>query len=102
MVLTHVFETVYSFKFFALPIKTLLSINSLLSFCALTANPVFELLSIVQTHWIDVCPTDTNLLASGGQDKQIKIYDRRTSKIVKKFDGMYTGEICLNDLNKIY
>ena len=43
------------------------------------------------TFWIDVCPIDGNLLASGGEDHDIKIYDRRESKIVKVFSDLHSG-----------
>ena len=33
------------------------------------------------TNWIDVCPGNGNLLASGGDDGTIQIYDNRASKI---------------------
>lgn len=36
-----------------------------------------------RTNWIDVCPNDGNLLAFGGSDKSVKIYDRRKAKIAK-------------------
>ena len=42
--------------------------------------------------WIDVCPTDANLLAYGGKDQNIKIYDRRVSNVVKTFDGIHLGK----------
>ena len=38
---------------------------------------------IDETYWIDVCPTDANLLASCGLGPIIKIYDRRVAKIAK-------------------
>lgn len=38
------------------------------------------------TYWIDVCSNDGNLLATGGNDGNIKIYDRRSSSIVKTFE----------------
>ncbi len=40
---------------------------------------------IIGTWWIDVCPSDSNLLAAGGKDISVKVYDRRESKIVKTF-----------------
>ena len=43
------------------------------------------------TFWIDVCQSDGNLLASGGGDENIKIYDRRESKIVRIFDDIHSG-----------
>lgn len=40
------------------------------------------------TYSIDVCPTDNNLLAAAGADKNVKIVDRRESKIVKTIDTL--------------
>ena len=45
------------------------------------------------TYWIDVCQSNENLLAFGGQDKIVKIFDKRESKIVKTFDSIHTGKI---------
>ena len=47
------------------------------------------------TFWIDVCPTDSNLLASGGEGMNIKIYDRLESRIVKTIDDIHSGKNCL-------
>ena len=44
------------------------------------------------TFWIDVCPTDANLLASAGLDRSIKIIDRRESKIVKTIDEIHSSK----------
>ncbi len=47
---------------------------------------------IIATAWIDVCPRDANLLAAGGHDYNVKVYDRRESKIVKTFgDGLHSS-----------
>ena len=36
------------------------------------------------------------MLAAGGQDKKVKIFDKRESKIVQTFDGIHTRNIyCL-------
>ena len=43
------------------------------------------------TLWIDVCPSNQNLLATAGSDKKIKIYDRREAKIVKIIDPTHPG-----------
>jgi WD40 repeat protein len=50
-------------------------------------------LIIGTTVCIDVCQSNRNLLASGGTDQRIKIFDKRESKIVKtfKFKG-YSGK----------
>ena len=44
------------------------------------------------TLWIDVYQNDGNLLASGGTDKNIKIFDKRESKVIKTFDGVHAGK----------
>ena len=51
--------------------------------------------SLGHTRWIDVSPTAANLLASGGEDADVKIFDRRGSKIVKTFKGIHSGKACL-------
>ena len=43
-------------------------------------------------YWIDVCQNDGNLLASAGEDHNIKIYDRRASKIIQTFNEIHTGK----------
>ncbi len=47
---------------------------------------------LAYTFWIDVCQSDANLMASGGYDKAIKIFDKRESKIVKTFEGIHSGK----------
>ena len=37
------------------------------------------------TYWIDGCPTNGNLLAAGGGDQAVILFERRESKIVKSF-----------------
>jgi hypothetical protein len=44
------------------------------------------------TYWIDVCQSNANLLASGGNEKAIKIFDKRESKIIKTFEYVYLGK----------
>lgn len=66
----------------------------------------FELITYYQlpigwTNWIDVCPSNNNLLATAGSDLNVKIYDRRESKIVKTIDANHTGTIILIYLTKI-
>ena len=48
------------------------------------------------TYWIDVCQSDGNLLASGGEDRNIKICDKRESKIVRTFDKIHGGKQILS------
>ena len=48
------------------------------------------------TYAIDVCQSNGNLLASVGMDKNVKIFDKRESKIVQTFDAIHKGIIiCL-------
>lgn len=44
------------------------------------------------TYWIDVCPTDGNLVATCDSDKNIKIYDARESKLIDTLDRIHLGE----------
>lgn len=46
-----------------------------------------------RTYWIDVCQNNGNLLATGGWEKNIKIFDKRELKIVKTFEGIHSGNI---------
>ena len=56
----------------------------------------------MSTCWIDVYPTDANLLAASGNDDNIKIYDRRVSKIVKTFKSIHSSKTCLNTNDLIH
>ena len=47
------------------------------------------------TIWIDVCPTNNNLLAAAGYDRKVKIFDRREAKIVKIIDPKHSSNIFL-------
>ncbi len=38
---------------------------------------------------------DKNLLAAGGHDKNVTIYDRRVSKVVKIFEHVHESKILL-------
>ena len=44
---------------------------------------------IGDSHWIDVCQNNGNLLASCGLDEDVKIFDKRESKIVQTFNGIH-------------
>ena len=48
-----------------------------------------------KTEWIDVCPNNGNLLALSGQYMNIKIFDKRSSKVTKIFDNFEYGKILL-------
>ena len=42
-----------------------------------------------KVKWIDVNPINSDLLASGGDDGQIRIYDKRNSQIVRTFGDVH-------------
>ena len=50
------------------------------------------LLLIDYTSWIDVCPSDGSLLAAGGQDTNVNIFDKRESKIIKTLTGIHESK----------
>ena len=41
------------------------------------------------TYWIDVCHSNGNLLVSGGQDKDVKVFDKRESRIVQTIGDIH-------------
>mgnify|MGYP000850438422 FL=1 len=43
------------------------------------------------TIWIDACPTDGNLLLSGGVDRIIRIFDLREAKVCATFEDIHEG-----------
>ena len=43
--------------------------------------------------WIDVCQSNGNLLAAGGNGSGYRIFDKRASKIVKTFEGIHSSRI---------
>ena len=51
--------------------------------------------------WIDVCQSDGNILVSGGTERQVKIFDKRKSKIAQTFDNIHTGNI-FDLFNKLF
>ena len=74
---------------------------SIISYYWKTKSFLTLLIKIIgTTNWIDVCPTDANLLASGGTDKIVKVYDQRESKILEIYKGIELGKIDLNILSR--
>lgn len=68
--------------------------DCLLIFCLITASSLIcHSFLLGFTLWIDVCPSNGNLVASVGQDKKAKIFDKRESRVVQTFDGIHTGNI---------
>ena len=49
--------------------------------------------AVSATSWIDVCQSNGNLVASGGNDQLVKIFDKRESKIVRTFGGIHESNI---------
>lgn len=43
-------------------------------------------------HWIDVCPRNGNLVATGSNDGSIKIFDRREFNIVKTLNSIHSSK----------
>lgn len=55
-------------------------------------------MSIIALYWIDVCPTNENLLALACDDKSIKFFDKREMKIMRSFteylnNGKAVGQV---------
>mgnify|MGYP003877618977 FL=1 len=48
---------------------------------------------LVWTRWIDVCQSNGNLLVSGGDSMDVKIFDKRKSKIVQTFDDIHKSNV---------
>lgn len=46
----------------------------------------------VGTRWID-CRADGNLVAAGGDDRKVRIYDARHNRTVKTFDDLHSGNL---------
>ena len=63
-----------------------------LSLCKMATPLTFDTIEI--THSIDVCPSNGNLLATN-TEKDIKIFDKRGSTIVKTFDKVHSSRIRL-------
>ena len=62
-----------------------------------TRSDTFLLESIC---WIDVCQKNGNLLALGdrGMNKNVMIYDKRESKIIRTFEDIHTSNILMCSL----
>ena len=52
-------------------------------------------ISLGSTSWIDVCQNNGSLLATAGVDNNVKIFDKRVSKVVHTFDDIHTRNIFL-------
>lgn len=61
---------------------------------------ILGLQDIAYTSWIDVCPNNGSLLATAGEDQNIKIYDRREAKIAKIFDKIHSRKIIMQLLSQ--
>lgn len=48
---------------------------------------------LVDMYWIDVCQNNGNLVAAGGTDKSIHIFDKRELKVVDTFDDIHLGMV---------
>ena len=46
-------------------------------------------------YWIDVCPSNGNLLVSGGGYNILKIFDKRQSNVVKTLNNIHSGKLLL-------
>ena len=53
------------------------------------------------TNWIDICQSNGNILVAGGIYKNVRIFDKRGSKIVQTFDDIHNGNI-FSSLNKLF
>ena len=43
--------------------------------------------------WIDICQSDGNMLAAGGWGRNVKIVDKRVSKVVQTFQDILKSNI---------
>jgi hypothetical protein len=59
---------------------------------ALTLKTPVQLDTLI-VDWIDACQGDGTLLAAGGTDNDIKIYDIRESRVVNTFNGIHSGKM---------
>ena len=55
----------------------------------------YSFLIDLATYWIDVCQSNGNLLAASGSDENVKIVDKRESKIVQTFAGNHKSNVFL-------
>ena len=58
----------------------------------LCASVSYFLLMVDCARWIDVCQSNGNLLASGGEDCGVHIFDKRESRVVQIFPKSHTSE----------
>lgn len=61
----------------------------------ITSSVTISDFSIARIYWIDLCPSDANLIAACGTERAIKIYDRRgPKKGIRSIKTGHTGS-CL-------
>lgn len=53
---------------------------------------IIILFFIANIYWIYVFQRDRNLLLAGDDDKNLKIFDKGGSKIVRTFDGIHNSK----------
>ena len=77
----------FDYFFFSLDLSNQVR-SHLLILLVITLSLTEFLLPSDFTFWIDVCQSNGNLLASGGDDYQVKIFDKREANIVQTFESV--------------